>query len=74
MTKVQEFRERRKQTQEQLATASGVKQQTISAIENGKNKNPGILTMWRLAMALRCTVDDLVDEEAVENEKARMEA
>jgi len=65
MTRLQEYRERRKLTQEQLAAISGVIQQTISAIESGRIKNPRIGTMYLLAKALRCTVDDLIDEEAI---------
>ena len=66
MIKLQEYRERRRMSQEQLATASGVTQQAISAIESGKNKSPRILTMYALANALRCTVDDLISEEEPE--------
>lgn len=46
-------------TQLQLSLISGVPQQTISAIESGERKNPGILTMLKIAKALECTVDDL---------------
>jgi Predicted transcriptional regulators len=60
---VQKMREKRKLTQEALSARSGVKQQTISAIESGKNKNPRIDTLYLLARALHCTVDDLIEEE-----------
>lgn len=59
---LQKMRDKRKMTQEELSRASGVKQQTISAIERGKNKAPRSDTLFSLAKALRCTVDDLIQE------------
>ena len=58
-----EIRKKRNMTQKQLAEASGVLQQTISLIETQENKNPGIITMMKLAGALRCSVYDLIEEE-----------
>ena len=63
MTTLQKLRERRMMTQKELAKASGVTQQAISAIESGKNKFPRIITLYQLARALRCTVDDLIDDD-----------
>jgi len=63
MVILQKMRERRKMTQEELSQASGIKQQTISAIESGKNKYPRVDTLYALAKALKCTVDDLISEE-----------
>lgn len=63
MVILQKMRERRKLTQEELSQASGIKQQTISAIESGKNKYPRVDTLYALAKALKCTVDDLIVEE-----------
>ena len=63
MVILQKMRERRKMTQEELSKASGIKQQTISAIESGKNKYPRVDTLYALAKALKCTVDDLIVEE-----------
>ncbi len=63
MVILQKMRERRKMTQEDLSKASGIKQQTISAIESGKNKYPRVDTLYALAKALKCTVDDLIVEE-----------
>ena len=62
MVILQKMRERRKMTQEELSKASGIKQQTISAIESGKNKYPRVDTLYALAKALKCTVDDLIVE------------
>ena len=63
MVILQKMRERRKLTQEELSAASGIKQQTISAIESGKNKYPRVDTLYALAKALKCTVDDLIVDE-----------
>ena len=63
MVILQKMRERRKLTQEELSKASGIKQQTISAIESGKNKYPRVDTLYALAKALKCTVDDLIVDE-----------
>ena len=56
MVILQKMRERRKLTQEELSQASGIKQQTISAIESGKNKYPRVDTLYALA-------NDLIVEE-----------
>lgn len=59
---VEEYRKRRKLNQAQLAKLSGVPQPMISMIETGTVPNPTIGTMHKLANALKCTVDDLIDE------------
>lgn len=61
-----EMRKKRNMTQKELATASKIPQQTISTIENGKRKNPGVLTMARLAKVLRCAIEDLCVEDREE--------
>ena len=61
--KVEEYRKRRKLNQAQLSKLSGVPQPMISMIETGNVPNPTIGTMSRLANALRCTVDDLIEDE-----------
>ena len=62
MTPLQRMREKRRMTQKELATASGVTQQAISAIESKRNKSPRASTLLQLSRALRCMVDDLIDE------------
>ena len=49
-------------TQIELSEKSGVKQSIISNIETGDTKNPRIDTVYRLAAALGCKLDDLVEE------------
>lgn len=61
--KLEEFRNKRKLNQRELSDASGVPQPMISQIETGDVPNPTIKTLYRLAAALKCTVDDLIEEE-----------
>ena len=60
--RLEELRNRRKLNQQQLSAASGVPQPMISQIETGDVQNPTIKTLHKLANALKCTVDDLIDE------------
>jgi transcriptional regulator with XRE-family HTH domain len=46
-------------TQEQLAERSGLSQQYISGLENGR-RNSTILTIYELALSLRVELVDLV--------------
>ena len=61
--RVEEYRKRRKLSQAQLSEISGVPQPMISMIETDRVPNPGIATVYQLARALRCLVDDLICEE-----------
>ena len=54
-----------KMTQTDLSRSTGIKQPTISAIENGINK-PALETLMLLSVALGCTVSDLVGQNAEE--------
>ena len=60
---VEEYREKRKLNQAQLSKLSGVPQPMISMIETGSVPNPTLATIYRLAGALKCTVDDLIEED-----------
>lgn len=59
---LEEYRKKRRLNQRELSDLSGVPQPMISEIETGSVKNPTVLTMAKLAKALRCTVDDLIEE------------
>ena len=61
-----EMRKKRRLTQQQLATISGVSQQAISSIENGSRQSPSVETLYKLSSALMCTVDDLIEENGEE--------
>lgn len=60
---LEEYRTRRRMTQKQLSDCSGVPQPMISQIETEVVKNPTAGTLAKLARALRCTVDDLIDDD-----------
>ena len=60
---LEEYRLKRKLNQAQLAKLSGVPQPMISMIESKKVQNPTLETIFKLANALKCTVDDLIVEE-----------
>ena len=60
------MRKKRRLTQQQLATISGVSQQAISSIENGSRQSPSVETLYKLSKALKCTMDDLIEENGEE--------
>ena len=60
---LEQYRKRRRLSQEQLANLSGVSQPMISMIETGSVPNPTISTVYRLASALKCMVEDLIEVE-----------
>lgn len=59
-TRLRVAREGAKLNQDDLASASGVPQGTISRIENGTA--PGVVTALRLARALRTSVEELFSD------------
>jgi len=61
--KVKEMREARRLTQTELSRRSGVPQAQISMIENGIVPNPQINTLYNLADAMHCLVDDLISAD-----------
>lgn len=56
---LQKLRWERNLSQAKLSLCAGVKQQTISKIENHPETNPSIRTVLRLAHALNVPVDDI---------------
>lgn len=60
---LKEYRTKRGLSQADLSKRSTVPQPVISEIETGGVKSPQIDTLFKLARALRCTVDDLIQEE-----------
>ena len=59
---VRRFRREKRLTQEALAEFTGLSQQFISELENGKS-NPTILTLHDLAQGLGVRPMDLLDEK-----------
>ena len=63
---IKTFRVKRGLTQTELSKRSSVPQPMISEIESGVAQYPQINTLYKLAVALRCSVDDFIvpDETA----------
>jgi DNA-binding XRE family transcriptional regulator len=57
-TRIKELRARHDLTQAQLAALLGVRQETISFIEQGKY-NPSLRLAYRIAQALQSSLDEL---------------
>jgi transcriptional regulator with XRE-family HTH domain len=58
---VRRLRKQRKLSQEALAIAAGMHLNHVSAIERGE-RNPGLLSVLKIAKALDVPVTDLFDE------------
>ena len=59
--RISDIRKSNHMTQKELAIACGVSSIAISRYETGK-RIPNIETAFKLAKALNCTVDDLIDK------------
>lgn len=57
---IKTMRQKRGLTQSELAKRSTVPQAMISQIESGTALYPQINTLYKLAVALRCSVDDFI--------------
>jgi len=55
-------------TSEYLAQTSGVPIGTLNKILNGQTKNPSLETVFALAHALGCSVDDFDDEDTAKKD------
>jgi len=60
--KVREYRTKRGLDQRELALILGVSSPTISNIERDK-KTPSLKTLVKIAKALHCSINDLVNED-----------
>ena len=47
----------------QLSALTGISQSYLSELESGKRDNPCIKNVCKIAKALQCSLDDLVDME-----------
>lgn len=70
MILLRDAREKAGLSQKRLSEMSKVPQQTISAIESGERKNPGVETLLPLARAMGCLVDDLIAEDSDDKTEA----
>jgi transcriptional regulator with XRE-family HTH domain len=59
-TIIRKLREKQELSQEKLARLADVSNNTIVNIEAGKQKNPTIDTLTKIAKALKVTVNDLI--------------
>lgn len=57
---LRKFREEKELSQEKLARLADVANNTIIKIEAGKNKNPTLDTLKKIANALDVSVDELI--------------
>jgi len=57
---LRKLREAKKLSQERLARLADVANNTIVKIEAGKNKNPTLTTLKKIAKALEVSVDALI--------------
>lgn len=60
LTALYEYRKKQAMTQKKLAKAIDVAQSTIAQYETGTRK-PDIVTLKKLAIALHCTTDQLLE-------------
>lgn len=65
---VSKLKQERGMTSEDLARLSGVPLGTLNKILNGQTKNPSLETVFALAHALGCSVDDFDDTDAAKND------
>lgn len=63
--RIKEIREACGMSQEELAQKSGVSRGTISALENGLERNTTSKTLLKIAKALNTTVDQIFFASAV---------
>jgi transcriptional regulator with XRE-family HTH domain len=61
-SRVAELRKRAGKTQAELARDAGVSLMHLSAIERGAADNPTLATLTALAVALNCSIGDLLGE------------
>lgn len=59
-TNLRKLREEKNLSQEKLARLADVANNTIIKIEAGKNQNPTLDTLKKIAKALEVSIDDLI--------------
>lgn len=60
---LRDMRIKRGWNQQELSRRSAVPQPMISEIESGTVPNPRVGTLYKLARALRCAMEDLIVDE-----------
>jgi transcriptional regulator with XRE-family HTH domain len=59
-TTIKKLREKNGFSQEKLARLADISNNTVIKIETGKNQNPTLDTLKKIASALKITVDELI--------------
>ena len=67
MHKIKEFRKKKGLTMAELALLIGVSRQSIYYFE-ASQREPSIDTLIKIAVALECTVDDILDFQAIQHQ------
>ena len=57
---IKKYRKKRRLSQDKLSKLSNVTYNTLIKLESGANNNPTILTLAKIAKALKVKVDDLI--------------
>lgn len=60
--RIKELRETAKISQEVLAMKVGIPLVTLAKIEQSKIEKPAFQTIWKIALALGCTLDEFVQD------------
>ncbi len=58
--RIRELRAKRKMTQQQLADRADIPRATLATIEKDES-NPSLAAVYKIAVALDCTIDDLLE-------------
>jgi transcriptional regulator with XRE-family HTH domain len=67
MLRLKEFRQKAGISQQELAYIVGLKASAVSNYEQG-TREPNIETLAKIAIALDCSVDDLIDFKKIHDE------
>ncbi len=59
--RIKQLRESTKISQEALAMKVGIPLVTLAKIEQSKIEKPAFQTIWKIAIALGCTLDEFVE-------------
>ncbi|WP_275098221.1 XRE family transcriptional regulator [Sedimenticola hydrogenitrophicus] len=60
--RIREIRARRKITQQQLADSANIPRATLATIEKDES-NPSLAAVYKIAVALNCSIDDLLEKQ-----------
>lgn len=60
--RIREIRARRKITQQQLADSANIPRATLATIEKDES-NPSLGAVYKIAVALNCSIDDLLEKQ-----------